>query len=100
MDLEKDLYSPRDFNGHGSHTASTAGGNHGVPLVIPGLADNIGSISGMAPRARIAAYKGLWFSGRKFPGGDYGTVVDLLAALEEAVSELFLFLYEAKSWLP
>ena len=28
--------SPRDYNGHGSHTASTAGGNHGVPATING----------------------------------------------------------------
>ena len=42
---------------------------------------------GMAPRARIAAYKGLWTSGTLYPGSDYGTAVDLLAALDDAVSE-------------
>ena len=50
--------SPRDYNGHGTHTASTAGGNHGVPTT--GAATVFGPISGMAPRARIAAYKALW----------------------------------------
>ena len=41
-----DLYSPRDFNGHGMHTASTAGGNHGVPVegFSPGV--DYGAISG------------------------------------------------------
>lgn len=88
VDLSRDAYSPRDFNGHGSHTASTAGGNHDVPVDIPGVPQSLlGRASGMAPRARISAYKGLWYSGQKYPGGDYGTVVDLLAALEEAVSK-------------
>jgi hypothetical protein len=39
--------SPRDYNGHGSHTASTAAGNHGVTATINGLA--VGDVSGMAP---------------------------------------------------
>ncbi|MCW7541059.1 S8 family serine peptidase [Aquabacterium sp. A7-Y] len=54
----RDWPSPRDQDGHGSHTASTAGGNAGVDTVINGVP--AGSISGMAPRARIAAYKACW----------------------------------------
>ena len=50
--------SPRDYNGHGSHTASTAAGNRDVALT--GDAKIFGRISGMAPRARIAVYKALW----------------------------------------
>ncbi len=52
--------SPRDFNGHGTHTSSTAGGNNNVPTT--GAAAVFGSISGMAPHARIAMYKALWAS--------------------------------------
>ena len=50
--------SPRDYNGHGTHTASTAGGNHDVAL--DRAAAVFGRISGIAPRARIAVYKALW----------------------------------------
>jgi hypothetical protein len=64
-----EFYSPRDSNigsngvstghgGHGDHTASTAAGNAGVPVVIGGVP--MGEASGMAPRARIAAYKICW----------------------------------------
>ena len=44
--------------GHGSHTSSTAGGNSGAPVTIAGV--DMGTASGMAPRARIAAYKVCW----------------------------------------
>jgi subtilisin family serine protease len=57
-----EFYSPRDsiggatgHGGHGSHTSSTAGGNSNAPVLLAGL--NLGTASGMAPRARIAAYK-------------------------------------------
>jgi subtilisin family serine protease len=53
--LPYEFISPRDFDGHGTHTASTAGGNANVAAT--GLAAPFGAISGMAPRARIAAYK-------------------------------------------
>ncbi len=45
--------SPMDQDGHGTHTATTAGGNGGV--VSP-----FGTVSGVAPRARIIAYKVCW----------------------------------------
>ena len=53
--LPHEFLSPRDYNGHGTHTASTAGGNEGVPTT--GAAALFGTINGIAPRARIAAYK-------------------------------------------
>ena len=64
-----EFYSPRDSNigsngintghgGHGDHTASTAAGNSGVPVVIAGVP--MGDASGIAPRARVAAYKVCW----------------------------------------
>ena len=53
-----EFVSPRDYNGHGTHTTSTAGGNNGVPTTGP--AAGFGPTSGMAPRARVAMYKALW----------------------------------------
>ena len=53
--------SPRDFGGHGTHTATTSGGNANVPAT--GAAAAFGAISGIAPRARIAAYKVCWETG-------------------------------------
>lgn len=44
--------------GHGDHTASTAAGNANVPVFINNAV--IGTASGVAPRARIAAYKVCW----------------------------------------
>jgi hypothetical protein len=75
--------SPRDYNGHGSHTASTAGGNHNVPLT--GTAAAFGSISGIAPRARIAAYKVLWSTEDGALASGFGS--DIVAAIDQAVSD-------------
>jgi subtilisin family serine protease len=75
--LEEGYQSPRDSEGHGTHTASTAGGNAGVAATI--LGRSFGTVSGMAPRARIAAYKACW------PGGCAGT--DLTEAIDTAVAD-------------
>ena len=73
--------SPRDADGHGSHTASTAGGNSGVQAV--GEAALLGKINGIAPRARIAAYKACWGQ-----GDDGGCpTVDTVAAIDQAVAD-------------
>ena len=45
-----EFISPRDGDGHGSHTASTAAGNYGVTAVVEGR--DFGTISGMAPARR------------------------------------------------
>jgi hypothetical protein len=50
--------SPRDADGHGTHTSSTAGGNSRV--LATGPAAVFGTINGIAPRARIATYKDCW----------------------------------------
>ena len=73
--------SARDADGHGSHTASTSGGNANV--VATGPASVFGSINGIAPRARIAAYKVCWGNGGE--GGCAG--VDSVAAIDQAVAD-------------
>lgn len=72
--------SARDFGGHGTHTASTAAGNSGVQAT--GDAKPFGKISGIAPRARIAAYKALWGT-----DGGSGFTTDLVAAIDQAVAD-------------
>jgi subtilisin family serine protease len=73
--------SPRDFGGHGTHTATTAGGNANVPATGP--ASVFGSVSGIAPRARIASYKVCWETGT---GGSCFTT-DSVAAIDQAVAD-------------
>ncbi|MBA0594751.1 hypothetical protein Gorai_011644, partial [Gossypium raimondii] len=45
----QDYASPFDGDGHGTHTASVAAGNHGIPVVVAG--HHFGNASGMAPRS-------------------------------------------------
>lgn len=77
-----DHNSPRDANGHGSHTAGTAAGNHGVPVTV--LGNDMGRASGMAPAAQIAVYKGLWMTK---DGRGSGTTSGLVAAINHAVAD-------------
>jgi subtilisin family serine protease len=78
--LDHEFLSPRDYNGHGTHTASTAGGNEGVATT--GSAALFGSVNGIAPRARIAAYKICWDNGAGGCGANTG---DSVAAIDQAV---------------
>jgi subtilisin family serine protease len=80
--LEHEFMSPRDYNGHGTHTASTAGGNEGVPTT--GAAAVFGSVNGIAPRARVAAYKVCWDNGE---GGCGAFTGDSVAAIDQAVAD-------------
>jgi subtilisin family serine protease len=75
--------SPRDFDGHGSHTASTAAGDHVSNVTVDG--SNIGEVEGMAPGARLSIYKVLYESsnGTTAQGSD----VDIVAAVEAAVND-------------
>ena len=69
--------SARDDNGHGTHTASTAAGNAGVAASMYGI--DRGTVSGIAPRAHVIAYKGL---------GDLGGFTsDLAASIDQAVAD-------------
>jgi subtilisin family serine protease len=78
-----EFMSPRDYNGHGTHTSSTAGGNNGVPTSGP--AGIFGPISGMAPRARIAMYKALWSTQDGATASGFNS--DLVAAIDQAVAD-------------
>ncbi|XP_058009473.1 subtilisin-like protease SBT2.6 isoform X1 [Hevea brasiliensis] len=74
----RDFASPFDADGHGSHTASTAAGNHQIPVIANGF--NYGYASGMAPGAsRIAVYKALYTFG--------GYMSDVVAAVDQAVED-------------
>ncbi|XP_004232973.1 subtilisin-like protease SBT5.6 [Solanum lycopersicum] len=82
-----DYLSPRDKDGHGTHTSSTAGGKK-VPNVsaIGGFAS--GTASGGAPLARLAMYKVCWAIPRE--GKEDGNTCfdeDMLAALDDAIAD-------------
>ncbi len=77
-----EFLSCRDSDSHGTHTATTAAGNHNVPAGVTGFP--LGTVSGMAPRARIAAYKTCW----RAPGATatcFGS--DRAAAIDQAVAD-------------
>lgn len=81
-----DYRSPRDNSGHGTHTASTAAGNASAPAMLNGL--DRGPMSGMAPRARVAAYKACWAYGPAAGSPTNGCFVgDSVAAIEKAVAD-------------
>jgi len=75
--------SPRDDDGHGTHTASTAAGNFGVDPAIDGNDLAVDRISGIAPRARVAAYKVCWPTS----GGSSCAQSDIVAAIDAAVAD-------------
>ncbi|MET8981930.1 S8 family serine peptidase [Streptomyces sp. NPDC004539] len=76
---ENDWPSPLDGESHGSHTASTAAGNADVAASVPDSGISGTEISGIAPAARIAAYRVCYTDG-------CGTV-DIVAAMEKAVAD-------------
>ena len=75
--------STRDGDGHGTHTAGTAAGNADVPVTIDGA--SYGSASGVAPGAKVAAYKVCWSDKDPNTGGCYTS--DSVAAIDHAVKD-------------
>ncbi|MDQ1046331.1 S8 family serine peptidase [Streptomyces sp. V4I2] len=73
-----DVASPLDRDSHGTHTGTTAAGNHGVEASIPGTGTS-GKLSGVAPAARLAYYKACWST------NCWG--VDTVAAIDRAVAD-------------
>jgi subtilisin family serine protease len=81
---EGEYLSPEDVDGHGSHTASTAAGNSGVRMTVDGRDFGLGS--GMAPAARVAAYKVCWADDSD--DGSAGCAdSDSVAAIDQAVAD-------------
>jgi subtilisin family serine protease len=76
-----EFLSARDGNGHGSHTASTAVGNGGVPMSVAGT--DLGEGSGMAPAAKLAVYKVCWQGSTAATTGCY--TADAVEAIEQSV---------------
>jgi subtilisin family serine protease len=82
-EAREDWASPRDGGGHGTHTATTAAGRAGVDVAEGGI--NFGTISGIAPAAKIAVYKALWTGKNDVGSGGYTS--DILAAIDQAVAD-------------
>ncbi|KAJ8528452.1 hypothetical protein K7X08_022144 [Anisodus acutangulus] len=74
---EGDIQSPRDTEGHGSHTASTAAGRSVSKASLYGLGS--GTARGGVPSARIAVYKICW--------SDSCYDADILAAFDDAIAD-------------
>ncbi|XAR72707.1 Tripeptidyl-peptidase II [Bertholletia excelsa] len=73
-----EFMSPRDADGHGTHTASTAAGRYAFQANMLGYAPGIAK--GVAPKARLAVYKVCWKNSGCFDS-------DILAAFDSAVND-------------
>ncbi|HEY5787093.1 MAG TPA: S8 family serine peptidase [Microlunatus sp.] len=80
---DSEFVSPRDGEGHGSHTASIAAGNTGVRAVVDER--DFGRISGVAPAAKIASYKVLWQAKKPEESGAYDS--DIVDAIDAAIGD-------------
>ncbi|CAN4089461.1 unnamed protein product [Withania somnifera] len=78
LDHKVEFASPRDRNGHGTHTSSTAGGSFSPNASYHGLA--YGTVRGGAPKARLAMYKVCY-------NGDGCNYADIVMAIDQAVHD-------------
>ncbi|KAJ4831980.1 hypothetical protein Tsubulata_026868, partial [Turnera subulata] len=72
-----DIKSPRDTEGHGTHTASTVAGGLVSMASLDGL--GTGTARGGVPSARVAVYKVCWSDGC--------WSADILAAFDDAIAD-------------
>ncbi|KAG7640476.1 Peptidase S8 propeptide/proteinase inhibitor I9 [Arabidopsis suecica] len=79
--LNSSFDSPRDLDGHGSHTLSTAAGDFVPGVSIFGQGN--GTAKGGSPRARVAAYKVCWPPVK----GNECYDADVLAAFDAAIHD-------------
>ncbi|CAI9757173.1 unnamed protein product [Fraxinus pennsylvanica] len=79
--LNSTFNTPRDNEGHGSHTLSTAGGNFVAGANVFGFGN--GTAKGGSPKARVAAYKVCWPP----VGGNECFDADILAAFDMAIHD-------------
>ncbi|ERN19112.1 subtilisin-like protease SBT5.3 [Amborella trichopoda] len=77
------LNSPRDIEGHGTHTLSTVAGSFVPNASIFGFAS--GTAKGGAPGARVAAYKVCWPATKQIQGGCFDS--DILASFDAAIHD-------------
>ncbi len=83
--LVNEYDSPRDAGGHGTHTLTTAGGNANSDVTVSGTKF---TLSGVAPRARLAAYKVCnQIRGADGVVGGSCFTGDSVAAIEKAVAD-------------
>ena len=75
--------SARDVLGHGTQVSSVAAGNAGVSVRVDGR--DAGQFGGVAPQARLAAYKACW--GAPDPADDGCSTADVVSAVDAAVAD-------------
>ena len=75
--------SPRDALGHGTQVSSVAAGNAGVSVRVDDR--DAGFFGGVAPQARVAAYKACW--GAPDPADDGCSTADVVSAVDAAVAD-------------
>jgi len=80
-----EFISPRDFDGHGTHTSTTAGGNFATPTDGDANAAGLTAINGIAPRARLSIYKVCW----ELPDLSNASCssADRVAAVDQAIAD-------------
>ncbi|GAA3201432.1 S8 family serine peptidase [Microbacterium terregens] len=84
--FDHDTLSPRDADGHGSHVASIAAGNAAVDASVSDV--DLGAVAGVAPAAKIAAYKACFTGADPLAAADDMCVgSDVVSAIERAVAD-------------
>lgn len=82
-----DCLSPRDKDGHGTHTSSTVGGRTVPDAAFMGSLAQ-GTASGGAPLVHLAIYKVCWgIPGKDKVNGNTCFEADMLAAMDDAIND-------------